>query len=484
MQSTPFARPALTAVALAALLAGCSFIPTYERPAAPVPANFGASADAAVSAGAPAGARAAADIDWKEYFTDPRLQSLIGIALQNNRDLRVSVLNIEQARAQFQIQRSAQFPAVSGIASGTRQPSVVTGKYGNQFQVGWACRPGKSTSSAASPASRNRPWPSTWRPRKHARPRRSAWSRPWPPPGSTCRPTKTARHLAPHPRHARGVGAADAPAAGERRQLRAGQQPGHQPGGNRARHLCAAAPSSACRTRTPWPCCWASRAGRDPLQPRIGPPGRCGAHAAAACGTALRPADAPPRHPPGRGAADRRQRQHRRGAGQLLPAHRPHRQRGHGQQRALGPVQERHLGLLAGSAAHATDLRRRPQPGHAGRPRVGRARSPWRSTSAPSSRPSAKWPTPSLARPRCRTSWTRCASRPAPTASASSCPTCATATAWPATWTCWMPSARCSPPSRAWCRCSCSSCRTRWRSTACWAAAGRADATAGTSFLM
>ncbi len=136
MQSTPFARPALTAVALAALLAGCSFIPTYERPAAPVPANFGASADAAVSAGAPAGARAAADIDWKEYFTDPRLQSLIGIALQNNRDLRVSVLNIEQARAQFQIQRSAQFPAVSGIASGTRQPSVVNGKYANQFQVG------------------------------------------------------------------------------------------------------------------------------------------------------------------------------------------------------------------------------------------------------------------------------------------------------------------------------------------------------------
>ncbi len=136
MQSTPFARPALTAVALAALLAGCSFIPTYERPAAPVPATFGASADAAAASAPKGAARAAADIDWKEYFTDPRLQSLIDIALQNNRDLRVSVLNIEQARAQFQIQRSAQFPAVSGIASGTRQPSSVTGKYANQFQVG------------------------------------------------------------------------------------------------------------------------------------------------------------------------------------------------------------------------------------------------------------------------------------------------------------------------------------------------------------
>jgi outer membrane protein, multidrug efflux system len=136
MHSTPFARPALTAVALAALLAGCSFIPTYERPAAPVPATFGASADAAAASAPKGAARAAADIDWKEYFTDPRLQSLIDIALQNNRDLRVSVLNIEQARAQFQIQRSAQFPAVSGIASGTRQPSTVTGKYANQFQVG------------------------------------------------------------------------------------------------------------------------------------------------------------------------------------------------------------------------------------------------------------------------------------------------------------------------------------------------------------
>ena len=37
---------------------------------------------------------------WQDYFTDPRLQGLINTALANNRDLRVSVLNIEQARAQ------------------------------------------------------------------------------------------------------------------------------------------------------------------------------------------------------------------------------------------------------------------------------------------------------------------------------------------------------------------------------------------------
>ena len=131
MHNTSHARPArtLTPLLAAALLAGCSFIPTYERPAMPVPAAY-------PLAGAEGQARAAADIDWKDYFTDPRLQRLIGIALGNNRDLRVAMLNVEQARAQFQIQRANQFPTVSAIASGTRQPSAITGQYANQFQAG------------------------------------------------------------------------------------------------------------------------------------------------------------------------------------------------------------------------------------------------------------------------------------------------------------------------------------------------------------
>lgn len=106
-------RGTLSVVAAAALLAGCSLIPTYERPAAPVPTTF--PNDPAQPAGP-----AAATVPWQDYFTDPRLQGLITTALANNRDLRVSVLNIEQARAQFQIQRSALFPAVGVSASGSR----------------------------------------------------------------------------------------------------------------------------------------------------------------------------------------------------------------------------------------------------------------------------------------------------------------------------------------------------------------------------
>lgn len=106
-------RGTLSVVAAAALLAGCSLIPTYERPAAPVPTTF--PSDPAQPAGP-----AAATVPWQDYFADPRLQGLIQTALVNNRDLRVSVLNIEQARAQFQIQRSALFPAVGVSASGSR----------------------------------------------------------------------------------------------------------------------------------------------------------------------------------------------------------------------------------------------------------------------------------------------------------------------------------------------------------------------------
>ncbi|MCY1508533.1 Outer membrane protein OprM [compost metagenome] len=102
-----------TVLAAAMLLAGCSLIPTYERPAAPVPTTY--PGDPAQPSGP-----AAAALPWQDFFTDPRLAGLIQTALANNRDLRVSVLNIEQARAQFQIERSALFPALGLTGTGSR----------------------------------------------------------------------------------------------------------------------------------------------------------------------------------------------------------------------------------------------------------------------------------------------------------------------------------------------------------------------------
>lgn len=66
---------------------------------------------------------AAADLEWRRFFADARLQRLIEIALQNNRDLRVAILNIEQARAQYQVRRADQLPGVGVLASGSRGPN-------------------------------------------------------------------------------------------------------------------------------------------------------------------------------------------------------------------------------------------------------------------------------------------------------------------------------------------------------------------------
>ncbi|MBY0468046.1 MAG: efflux transporter outer membrane subunit [Burkholderiaceae bacterium] len=110
----------LTVLAFAALsMAGCSFIPAHVRPEAPVPGNYPGDTASAAPTG-----QAAADIEWQRYFSDPRLQRLIETALQHNRDLRIAVLNIEQARAQYQVRRADEWPTVNAGATASRQPKV------------------------------------------------------------------------------------------------------------------------------------------------------------------------------------------------------------------------------------------------------------------------------------------------------------------------------------------------------------------------
>ncbi|MDR2153452.1 MAG: efflux transporter outer membrane subunit [Burkholderiaceae bacterium] len=119
-----------TALAAGLLVAGCSLTPDYERPDAPVsaqwpteslsPAEAEAPASAASAAatatadttGAAVPTTAAADLPWQDFFTEPALRQIIDLTLTNNRDLRVAIANIEQARAQYQIQRADLFPAL------------------------------------------------------------------------------------------------------------------------------------------------------------------------------------------------------------------------------------------------------------------------------------------------------------------------------------------------------------------------------------
>ncbi len=97
-------------------LGACSLAPTYHRPDAPVPDRFPVTAaDAGQAAALPA---------WRDFFQDPRLQALIELALKNNRDLRIAVDRVEEARAQFGIAQSDRLPTIGAQGTGqvTRTP--------------------------------------------------------------------------------------------------------------------------------------------------------------------------------------------------------------------------------------------------------------------------------------------------------------------------------------------------------------------------
>ncbi|MFT0634824.1 efflux transporter outer membrane subunit [Pseudomonas sihuiensis] len=110
MTSHLMLRPAL--LTLAITLGGCSLAPHYERPEAPVAAEWQV-ADAN-------GTRAQA-LDWQTFIVDADLRRAVDTALNNNRSLRQALLDIEAARAQYRIQRADRLPSINATASGNRQ---------------------------------------------------------------------------------------------------------------------------------------------------------------------------------------------------------------------------------------------------------------------------------------------------------------------------------------------------------------------------
>ena len=98
---------------------GCTLTPKYSRPAAPVPTAWPTAAAYTDSRSAVSTPQAA-ELRWQEFFTDPKLQQAIGIALTNNRDLRLAALNVERARAMYGIQRGQLFPTIDAVGSGSK----------------------------------------------------------------------------------------------------------------------------------------------------------------------------------------------------------------------------------------------------------------------------------------------------------------------------------------------------------------------------
>jgi multidrug efflux system outer membrane protein len=132
----------ISVAALPLALAACDLAPRYARPALPVPTQ--SPAGPAYDAQSDAASAVTPDTAWRDFFVDPRLARVIETALANNRDLRLAVANVEQARAQYKVQRADLLPTVaaSGTATYSEQPMVQFGQGGRintdvyQAQVG------------------------------------------------------------------------------------------------------------------------------------------------------------------------------------------------------------------------------------------------------------------------------------------------------------------------------------------------------------
>jgi multidrug efflux system outer membrane protein len=124
-------------------LCSCTLEPDYKRPASPVAADWSGAAGVAAGASSSVGATGtatgtglaatppapvAADVDWRTFFQDPALQKLIGLALDNNRDMRVAALKVAEFEAQYRIARSALLPTVdaTGAVDNYREIGVTT----------------------------------------------------------------------------------------------------------------------------------------------------------------------------------------------------------------------------------------------------------------------------------------------------------------------------------------------------------------------
>jgi outer membrane protein, multidrug efflux system len=107
-------------LALVALLAACRMGKDYQRSDLALPAQFANSTAPSDSS--------VADMEWKKFFSDPTLQSLIEHALQNSFDIQLAAKRVDEARAyanqakvnwaptiQAQLNVSSSFPSENSL---------------------------------------------------------------------------------------------------------------------------------------------------------------------------------------------------------------------------------------------------------------------------------------------------------------------------------------------------------------------------------
>lgn len=105
----------ITIFLIIALLSACTLAPKYERPEAPVAKEWNNQSSQK------AARISVAQIEWHHFFQSPQMQQVIQAALDNNRDLRIAIFNIEAAEAMYQTSRADLLPKIQANASQTKQ---------------------------------------------------------------------------------------------------------------------------------------------------------------------------------------------------------------------------------------------------------------------------------------------------------------------------------------------------------------------------
>ena len=100
------------------VLSGCTVGPDYARPDVPAAPARRTDAEAGSSIG---------ELGWWQVFGDETLQGLIRTALEENKDVRVAVARVLEARAQLGLARSNQFPTIDSNSSYSNQRNSEVG---------------------------------------------------------------------------------------------------------------------------------------------------------------------------------------------------------------------------------------------------------------------------------------------------------------------------------------------------------------------
>lgn len=99
------------------LVSGCvSLAPEYDRPNAPIPRTWEMEVHQ--------NEHSVLDLSWRAFICDERLSKVVAQSLEQSRNLRKAVANIEAARATYRIQKSAELPTIAADLTGSKARNV------------------------------------------------------------------------------------------------------------------------------------------------------------------------------------------------------------------------------------------------------------------------------------------------------------------------------------------------------------------------